>query len=152
LAIKSKYVHTNLVARDWKRLVEFFVKVFGCKPVPPERKINGQWLDDATGVANAEIAGMHLRFPGLGDDGPTLEIFQYSRQEARMEPAANRPGFGHIAFAVDDVQAAHDAVLAAGGATVGKIVTTEIPNAGEITFVYLADPEGNIIELQKWSR
>jgi len=152
VTIKAKYVHTNLVARDWKRLVEFYVSVFGCKPVPPERNIRGQWLDDATGVANAEIAGMHLRLPGFGDDGPTLEIFQYSQPEEAIKPAANRPGFGHIAFAVDDVQAAHDAVLAAGGTTVGTIVTTEIPNAGEITFVYLADPEGNIIELQKWSR
>lgn len=152
MAVKSKFVHTNLVARDWKRLVDFYVKVFGCRPVPPERKISGQWLDDATGLANAEIAGQHLRLPGFGDDGPTLEIFQYSQQEAGTETAANRPGFGHIAFAVDDVQAAHDAVLAAGGKTVGRIVTTEIPNAGEITFVYLADPEGNIIELQKWSR
>lgn len=152
MAFKSKFVHTNLVARDWKRLVEFYAKVFGCKPVPPERKISGQWLDDATGVANAKIAGMHLRLPGFGDDGPTLEIFQYGQQEEGTKTAANRPGFGHIAFAVDDVQAAHDAVLAADGTTVGKIITTEIPNAGEITFVYLADPEGNIIELQKWSR
>jgi len=150
--IKAKYAHTNLVARDWKRLVEFYVSVFGCEPVPPERKISGQWLDDATGVANAEIEGMHLRLPGFGDDGPTLEIFQYNQQKEPQETAANRPGFGHIAFAVDDVQAARDAVLAAGGTNVGKIVTTEIPDAGEITFVYLADPEGNIIELQKWSR
>jgi predicted enzyme related to lactoylglutathione lyase len=152
LAVESKFVHTNLVARDWKRLVEFYINVFGCTPVLPERNIRGQWLDDATGVANAEIAGMHLRLPGFGDDGPTLEIFQYSQPEAATKLTANRPGFGHIAFAVEDVQAAHDAVLAAGGSTVGKIVTTEIQDAGEITFVYLADPEGNIIELQKWSR
>jgi len=152
MAIEARYAHTNLVARDWRKLVEFYVGVFGCEPVPPERKISGQWLDDATGVADAEISGMHLRLPGFGDDGPTLEVFQYSRQEAAQEAAANRPGFGHIAFAVDDVQAAYDAVLAAGGKKVGSIVTTEIPNTGMITFVYLADPEGNIIELQQWSR
>jgi len=93
-----------------------------------------------------------LWLPGFGDGGPTLEIFQYSRRESAQETAANRPGFGRIAFAVDDVQAAHDAVLAGGGKEVGSIVTTEIPDAGKITFVYLADPEGNIIELQKWSR
>jgi catechol-2,3-dioxygenase len=26
----------------------------------------------------------------------------------------------------------------------------DIPDAGIITFIYMTDPEGNIIELQKW--
>jgi len=30
-----KYTHTNLVARDWRRLADFYIKVFGCTPVPP---------------------------------------------------------------------------------------------------------------------
>ena len=34
---------------------------------------------------------------------------------------------------------------------VGDLVTAEITNAGTITFVYMTDPEGNIIELQKWA-
>ena len=38
----------------------------------------------------------------------------------------------------------------AAGECVGDLVTAEIPGAGRITFVYLTDPEGNIIELQKW--
>jgi predicted enzyme related to lactoylglutathione lyase len=152
MTLNARYAHTNLVARDWRKLADFYEGVFGCKRVPPERKIRGQWLDDATGVADARISGIHLRLPGFGDEGPTLEIFQYGRLEASLEPVANRPGFGHIAFAVDDVQAAYDAVLAAGGREVGKVVTTEIPDAGKIAFVYVADPEGNIIELQKWVR
>jgi predicted enzyme related to lactoylglutathione lyase len=45
-----------------------------------------------------------------------------------------------------------DRVLAAGGRKLGDIVSVEIPGTGKITFVYLADPEGNIIELQKWAR
>jgi hypothetical protein len=34
---------------------------------------------------------------------------------------------------------------------VGEIVSVEIPGAGRITFVYVTDPEGNIVELQHWS-
>jgi predicted enzyme related to lactoylglutathione lyase len=52
---------------------------------------------------------------------------------------------------VDDVPAARDAVLAAGGGTVGEVVSREIPGAGAITFAYVTDPEGNVIELQTWS-
>jgi catechol 2,3-dioxygenase-like lactoylglutathione lyase family enzyme len=146
----AKYVHTNLIARDWKRLADFYTRVFGCALVPPERDLSGQWLDDATSVPNAHLYGAHMRLPGYGDTGPTLEIFQYDAELDKPTTAVNRPGFGHIAFLVDDVDAARDAVIEAGGSDVGKIVSSEIAGAGKIRFVYVADPEGNIIELQKW--
>lgn len=150
--IEARFVHTNLIAQDWRRLAQFYGRVFGCTPVPPVRELGGQWLERATGVANAQIRGVHLRLPGYGDQGPTLEIFQYNHEEEGQETAANRPGFCHIAFAVDDVKAAQDAVIAAGGGTVGELVSVEIPDAGTLTFVYVTDPEGNVLELQHWSQ
>ena len=150
MAVNARYVHTNLVAQDWKKLAQFYEQVFGCTPVPPERDLTGPWVEDGTGVQGARIRGMHLRLPGYGADGPTIEIFEYNREEERPETAINRPGFAHIAFAVDDVEATREAVLAAGGGTVGQVVSKEIPGAGSITFVYLTDPEGNIIEVQHW--
>jgi catechol 2,3-dioxygenase-like lactoylglutathione lyase family enzyme len=65
--------------------------------------------------------------------------------------AVNRPGLGHLAFAVDDVEAACQAVLAARGGLVGRVVTLDVPGAGAVTFAYATDPEGNVIELQRWS-
>ncbi len=44
----------------------------------------------------------------LRDNGPTLGIFNYDLFESRGTTAVNRPGFGHIAFAVDDVAAAQN--------------------------------------------
>jgi len=151
MTINAKFVHTNLIAQDWQKLVRFYEKVFGCVALLPQRNHKGQWLADCTGIPNAEIHGIHLRLPGHGDTGPTLEVFQYSPSEEQLATAANRPGFAHIAFAVDDVEAAKDLVLAEGGGALGQIVTTEIPGAGNITLVYLTDPEGNIVELQHWS-
>lgn len=148
--IKAKYRHTNIVAQDWRKLAEFYEQVLGCVPVPPARDVAGEWVERCTGVPGAEVRGIHLRLPGYGDDGPTLEIFQYKKAEDRLETAINRPGLAHLAFEVDDVEAASDAVIAAGGGRVGELVTTDIPGTGTITFVYLTDPEGNIIELQKW--
>jgi predicted enzyme related to lactoylglutathione lyase len=152
VTVRARFVHTNIVARDWQKLATFYEHVLGCVPVPPERELSGQWLEDATAVPAAEIRGVHLRLPGYGSDGPTLEIFEYNYQREPLKPAINRPGLAHIAFAVDDVKAARDAVIAAGGGTVGQIVSVDIPGAGEITFVYATDPEGNILELQHWSR
>ena len=150
--IQAKYVHTNIVARDWRRLVAFYQEVFGCVPVPPERDLSGEWFDAATGIPGAHAQGMHLRLPGYGEDGPTLEVFQYNRMADGPPPAVNRSGLAHLAFAVEDVEAAREAVLAAGGGAVGEVVSLDIPGAGRVTFVYMTDPEGNIIELQRWSK
>ena len=149
MALDARFAHVNLIARDWRRLAEFYRQVLGCEPVPPERDLAGPWLDQATGVPNAHIRGMHLRLPGANDS--TLEVFQYDGELEHPAPAINRPGLGHIAFAVQNVLAAREAVLDAGGHDLGKLVTVEIPDAGTITFVYVTDPEGNIIELQCWS-
>jgi predicted enzyme related to lactoylglutathione lyase len=151
MPIRAKYVHTNLIARDWKRLVQFYSDVFGCEPKGPERNLSGTWLDRVTSLRNANLRGVHLSLPGYGNDGPTLEIFRYDQLIEAQVPAANQCGFAHIAFAVDDVDEALQAVTAAGGSAVGGIATAEVDGVGVIRVVYARDPEGNIVELQKWS-
>lgn len=66
--------------------------------------------------------------------------------------AVNRPGYGHVAFVVDDVPSAREAVLAAGGSPVGNVVTLATAAGSRVTWVYVTDPEGNVIELQSWSK
>jgi predicted enzyme related to lactoylglutathione lyase len=151
MPILAKYVHTNLIARDWKRLVRFYTDVFGCERKGPERDMSGEWLDRITSLNDAHLTGVHLRLPGYGDDGPTLEIFSYDQLIERDLPAANQCGFAHIAFAVDDVDQALQAAIAAGGSAVGNITTTKVEGVGMLRVVYARDPEGNIVELQKWS-
>lgn len=148
--MKARYVHTNLIARDWQSLAKFYEEVLGCEPIPPARDYRGANLDAATGMDGAALKGMHLRLPGWGVDGPTLEIFEYERTEDREQAALNRAGFAHIAFAVDDVETARDEVLAAGGSAVGELTVFETSDGRRVTMIYLGDPEGNIIELQKW--
>ena len=147
----ARYGHTNLIATNWRELARFYEEQFGCSPVPPERDFKGHDLERGTGIPDVELRGVHLRLPGHGDDGPTLEIFNYNILEERPGVAVNRPGFGHIAFVVDDVPSAHEAVLAAGGQSVGEIVTLTTATGSRVTWVYVTDPEGNAIELQSWS-
>ena len=150
--IEARFVHTNLIAHDWRGLARFYEEVLGCTPVPPERELKGEWVEAATGLPGAQIRGVHLRLPGYGEAGPTLEIFGYQPEMERPATAVNRPGFAHIAFAVDDVEAALEAVVAAGGSSVGPIVALPVPGAGTVTLVYATDPEGNVVELQRWSK
>ncbi|MBN1968882.1 MAG: VOC family protein [Candidatus Delongbacteria bacterium] len=145
-----KYVHTNIISKDWKRLSDFYIKVFECKPVPPERDLFGDWLEKGTGVKNAALKGMHLLLPGCGKDGPTLEIFQYSENLNKALPAAaNREGFGHIAFKVEDVNKTLSEMIENGGKKLGEVVSKEF-KAGTLVFTYAMDPEDNLIEIQSW--
>lgn len=147
----ARYGHTNLVAADWRALARFYAEVFGCVPVPPERDYEGPELELGTGVPGSTLVGAHLRLPGHGDHGPTLEIYNYSVLLDRPRTAVNRPGFGHIAFEVTDVHAAREEVLAAGGHPVGAVVTLTTAVGTHVTWCYVSDPEGNVIELQSWS-
>ena len=143
-----RYVHTNLIARDWEALSRFYESVFGCEVVPPIRDFPAHAVDEGTGVPGASLSGVHLRLPGHGPHGPTIEIFTYSKQLAPVGAAANRPGFGHIAFAVRSVADARSEVLAAGGQVIGEVVTVTTATGTHIKWCYVTDPEGNIIELQ----
>jgi predicted enzyme related to lactoylglutathione lyase len=151
MSIPAKYVHTNLIAEDWQSLSIFYQQLFGCIPVPPERDFQGETLEAGSGIPGAHLRGIHLRLPGYADDGPTLEIFNYNILENRGKTAVNRPGFGHIAFLVDDVASAQKSVLQAGGKPVGEIVTLQVAVEAKVTWCYVTDLEGNIIELQSWS-
>ena len=148
--MKAKYAHTNLIARDLRKLARFYEKVFGCIPLPPERDYGGANLEAATALPGAILRGMHLQLPGYGEGGPTLEIFEYHPGETSQKPQINRPGFAHIAFAVEDVKTARDEVLAAGGSRYGDLTIFETSEGEQVEMIYLRDPEGNIVELQRW--
>jgi catechol 2,3-dioxygenase-like lactoylglutathione lyase family enzyme len=147
----ARFGHVNVTSPDWRRLAAFYAEVFGCELVPPERDIAGEHLDRATGLTGAHLTGAHLRLPGLGPDGPTIEIFSYDELEPGGPPRVDRAGWGHIAFQVRDVPGALEAVLEAGGARVGDVITTTTATGRSVTWCYATDPDGNIVELQAWS-
>jgi catechol 2,3-dioxygenase-like lactoylglutathione lyase family enzyme len=105
-----------------------------------------------TALNKAHITGEHLLLPGYGEDHPTLEIFSYDSVKDTVVAQINSPGFAHIAFEVDDVEATLAKIINAGGKCVGEVVTAEYPDDVEAVFVYARDPEGNIIELQSWRK
>jgi catechol 2,3-dioxygenase-like lactoylglutathione lyase family enzyme len=149
--MKTRFVHLNLVARDWRALASFYQQVFGCEIVPPLRDYAGPHLEAGTGISAARLQGAHLRLPGYREEGPTLEIFQYTPDEGHPPTPVNRHGYGHIAFAVDDVRQARETVISSGGTAVGDVVTLSTADGRQVTWAYVRDPEDNIIELQSWS-
>lgn len=147
-----RYAHTNIVSRNWRRLAEFYIKVFDCVEKPPRRNLSGDWLDQATGLNNARLEGMHLMLPGHGENGPTLEIFSYRDMQAGEPIQANCTGFTHIAFEVANVADTLVAALEMGASKLGEITRKEVTGMGILEFIYFRDPDGNIVEIQSWER
>ncbi len=141
-----KFGHVNIVARDTDRLADFYIRVFGCRDRVPRRTMSGEDVSRGNGVPNSEIYVARLSLPGV--EGLFLEIFQYRDFLDRPSPAVNQPGYGHMAFEVEDINASIDAVIEAGGTRLGEITdlgTSEAP----VLCIYLRDPEGNVLELEQ---
>lgn len=149
--MKIRYAHTNIITKDWKKLSEFYETVFECVPVPPIRNQKGDWLSKGTGVQDAHLEGVHLRLPGHSEDGPTLEIYQYSKVKEQPPVVPNQRGFGHIAFQVNQLIEYLNLALKNGATKIGELSEHYIENVGLLRFIYIADPDGNIIELQSWN-
>jgi predicted enzyme related to lactoylglutathione lyase len=150
MPLKIKYVHTNIVTKNWRKLADFYINVFDCKVVPPIRHYTGKGLDSAVKINHATLNGVHLRLPGYDKSGPTLEIFSYNPSLVKQKRKVNTPGITHIAFEVSDVYKVYKDVMKNGGKKVGEIITLKRSDGKKVMWCYVKDPEGNMIELQKW--
>ncbi len=147
----TRYVHTNIIAKDCEKLISFYKEVFGCKSIGEKRDLHGEWLDKLTGIPDAHIIGEHLVMPGYGEDHPTLEIFSYNQMNGNLTHHINAYGISHLAFEVDDVAEILDKLLERGGGVIGELVHANYDDGRKATFVYATDIEGNILELQSWT-
>ncbi|WP_243058474.1 VOC family protein [Nocardioides sp. SR21] len=82
-------------------------------------------------------------------DGHRVELLTRAGNTAGLQAAspveaALTRGFGHVAVDVPDVDAAYDALVAAGAAD--RMSPRPSPEPG-VRMAYVADPEGNLIEL-----
>jgi len=145
-----RFSHTNIISTDWKKLSNFYIQVFNCRIIPPLRKQEGKWLEIGTGVKNAKLEGVHLKLPGYKKNGPTLEIYQYHNIKKQESVLPNQRGFGHIAFEVDNIEEIIIKIETLGGSTFGKLTKREIVGVWLLTFIYVRDCDGNLIELQNW--
>ena len=147
----TRYAHVNIIAADWQRLCDFYEQVFDCEPVSSERDHHGPHIAALTAAPGLRIRGRHMRVPGHGENGPTIEIFTASENGEDSPKRLTRPGFAHVAFEVDDMNAKRAQVKELGGDDYGELVTIDIAGAGRLTLLYMTAPEGNIVELQKWN-
>lgn len=151
--MKTKYRHTRVVTKDWKKLSVFYQKTFGCIPVNSEIDLKGEWFDKVTGLTDAHAVGEQLLLPGHGFGGPYLEIVTYDDiAEKKVNKINSRIGYAHLCFEVDNVEETYELLIAEGGGTNGTIVTKYYPELDNTAhLVYAKDPDGNSVEILSWS-
>ncbi len=90
--------------------------------------------------------GSYARFCFLqARDGVEIELFEFHPAEGAEMPAWSRPGFHHICLKVEDIQQTYQQLREAG---VSFFFAPENRALPEEHWVFLQDPDGNLIELQ----
>jgi predicted enzyme related to lactoylglutathione lyase len=134
--------HTALAVGDLTRAVDFYRDAFGYEVIPepqgerpmtePIRQLVGlSSVDCELAQLRSAISGHVLELiafrdipPGAEDHGPT------------------RPGFGHLSFVVDDLEAAVAEVARLGARVLGRLTLFDGDRRA-----YCREPSGTVVEL-----
>lgn len=140
--------HFGFTVPDMDEAVEFFETIFGAVTALETGKIevDDEYMKRRLGVpGNCRIENIKVLRVGKGSN---LEIFQYSGDDGSVEPKRNsQPGGFHIAFQVDDANAAADRLRAKGVDLLeGPTFVESGPMAG-LTWLYLRAPWGLFLEI-----
>ena len=125
--------HVGLAVADLAAARSWFCDVFG---LVPELTLRVGALDLDIEMLIHPVHGYRLELlhrPGSAADKP-----------ANPGAAALREGYGHMAFDVTDLDAAYDRAMARGARPV--MPPGPSPEPG-VRMAFVADPEGNLIEL-----
>jgi catechol 2,3-dioxygenase-like lactoylglutathione lyase family enzyme len=137
--------HTGITVSNLERSLAFWRDVLGFE-LSHRAHHTGELASEATGVPGAEISIVVLK--GYGHK---IELLEYlapaDRKQVEVRPCD--VGSVHVAFTVDDLDAAVSAIVASGWKAVGKPQTLKSgPNAGK-RVVYVRDPDGTRIEFMQ---
>jgi catechol 2,3-dioxygenase-like lactoylglutathione lyase family enzyme len=140
--------HIGITVPDLDEAVDFFVNVIGCEPfyeLGPFQS-DGDWMRTHLNVHPTTVM-RRLKFLRCGN-GSNFEIFEYEAPDQRTEQPKNSDiGGFHLAFYVDDMDAAVRYLAGKGVTILGEpTLRTSGPSAGQ-SWVYFLAPWGLQMEL-----
>lgn len=136
--------HPGLVVPDLKTARRFYAEALGF-----EYMREYGWDESSSELAEQaiDVAGSTTRCVLMKCGNCFLELFQFLTPQPQGDPMQRRAcdyGIAHLAFQVEDIEAAFEQLVAAGG-----VVHNPPVQAGEAWSTYARDPFGNIIELMQ---
>jgi glyoxylase I family protein len=140
-----RFDQVKILARDLEPLLRFYQEALGCELVIPPL-VTENVVSRGVGVPGATVTLSTLCGSPVAETvGRCSSCTQWRGQVP--DDWDFRPGNGQLAFQVDDLEAAIGKVVAAGGSQLGEVVEWQGPSGATARFVYLRDPEGNIVDL-----
>lgn len=140
-----KVDHTGITVRDLEASLAFWCDVLGFERLHRARR-EGNFASGVTGVVGADIL-----IAVVAGFGHKIELLQYVAPADRVA-FAPRPcdvGSLHLAFDVDDLDAALETLEARGWLVDGAPQAIEGGSRDGTRLVYIRDPDGTTIELMQ---
>ncbi len=138
--------HLNVVTQDLEGTARFFVENFGFtagKATPLE----GEWVAKLTGYPGARAEYIPLTPANAGPDSTRIELLTYRTPQTPPPPNSNpeldQPGYRHIGFAVEDIDAAYEKLKDDWQFFSPPVLVA----AMKLKTVYFVGPEGIVIQL-----
>jgi len=142
MKVKS-WVHTGLAVRNLDEAIAFYRAAFGYEVTYQVRGMTEQ-VAAVTGIAGQSCDLAQLKSPVSGH---VLELVQFHGHEDTATPqpvSPLRPGQAHVAFVVEDLDAALMKVEALGARRLGGFAV--LPGYRS---AYLTEPSGTFFELEQ---
>jgi catechol 2,3-dioxygenase-like lactoylglutathione lyase family enzyme len=131
--------HQGIRVTAMDRSIRFYADAFGAEAVTRPFAIEGEFAEAMfEGPPGAAFRLCHLRF-----DSGMIELFEFQHPREDAAPVhPSRANIMHVGFVVDDVEVTAQRVIEAGGRLVFPVTEW-----GENRLTYVADPDGNVIEI-----
>jgi catechol 2,3-dioxygenase-like lactoylglutathione lyase family enzyme len=131
--VSGRFDHVGLTVADLAAMTSWYAAAFGLE------------VELEFALDQVDFRGVMLKSP----DGWRIELLHRRGNTAGLQAAdpveaALTRGFGHVALDVPAVDPAYDALVAAGATD--RMSPRPSPEPG-VRMAYVADPEGNLIEL-----
>ncbi len=146
----GRMIHVGISTNDMERAVRFYEEGFGFHKTV---ELNftayvdgffGESLDsrELYGVAEGSTCRVALLEPETGD--MILEIFDFSDKAEGELSCWNKPGISHFAFESDHFTELYERLKASGA---NFLMRPGVRVADGLQWVFLRDPDGNMIEI-----
>ncbi len=135
--------HTSYTVSNLERSLEFYVELLGCKVIW-QRENRDQYFRDIVGYPDSAAKMAMLSVPGSTH---AIELIEYVvPRGVSADVRTKNVGSSHIAFLVDDLQAAYEELCAAGVQFRSPPVEITAGANKGAKAVYMIDPDGITME------
>ena len=143
---KSTFMHVGMTVADLDVTIAFYKKYFGFSE-GARSTFSSEFIAALPQLYNQE-EGVYSDYAFINHpDGIMLELFCFSKMIPAENAVWNRPGIHHLCFKVENLQATYEEMVADGVSFFFAPRAKKAPNEHE-HWVFLKDPDGNLIELQ----